>query len=216
MGLTVEQAFNAIAKERKFLEDKVAESIKFKVRKVIPRHQVEDLVSDAMTLAIGRLSEGKVAFESEAKLIGYLLYSCWFNYRDANKKTSIKKAANEDWELESLQLMGTDNSKFFSLDNPANIFPDFEDEETEETTAQDKSDNYYAELYEKVFLFLEDCVLRNEFSFRDANLFKMYLVNGYTGAIQLAEASDFNLHICRNAIKKIKKRLRETDFSQID
>lgn len=213
--MNVEEAFALVARERKYLESKVAESIKFKLRKVVPRHELEDLVAEVITQALERLNEGKIAFENEAKFIGYLLAASWFNYRDTNKKISLKPELKSDMELESSQVIAPSRVKFISLDDTSSYLPELVAEPQEEGTAQDKSDTYYAELCERVFLFLEECVERREFSFRDVGLFKMYLVNGYSGAKQLAAESDFSLDICRNALKKIKKRLRETDFNKL-
>lgn len=140
--LTVAEAWKTIIDNRALLESKVQESIKFKVRKVIPKHKAEDLVSDAVTNTMERLIAGKVSFESDKKLIGYLLYSCWFNYRDANKKLSIKAAAYDDWELEGLQLIGKDNARFFTLEAAAQELATLATDEPLEGTEQDKSDTY--------------------------------------------------------------------------
>jgi hypothetical protein len=238
MGLTVTEAFSFIATERKTIESKVASNIKTQLKKVLAKSEIEDLVSDVMVNTMERLHREEIAFESGSKLLGYMLQACWYNYRDSNVKR-LAKVVEEDWQLEAKPTIiyaynerpdeldsvyfnqkEPITNKYFQL-NPRNKhkhlslqgLPEVAASDVTEATEQDVSDTYYQELTEKVFAYLEECVMNRELKFRDVGLFKMYLVNGYTSAKELSEESDFSLEICKQALSKIKKRLKPIKFN---
>ena len=212
--LTLQDVFALVAAKRKYVETKVSDGIRFKLRKQVSKADVEELVSEVQTNMLVRLSEGKISFENEAKVIGYLLSGCWFNYRSRFIKSTKKKVVmEEDWLVEGKQF--EDYSRVrescLSLDEVPELEEIAEVEEQEQSTEQDRADSYYATYFEKVFTYLEDTVADGELKFRDVGIFKQYVLNGYTMK-ELVANSDFSFDICKNSVELVRKHLRQVDF----
>ncbi|KUG07434.1 hypothetical protein ASU33_13860 [Solirubrum puertoriconensis] len=227
--LSQQQVYDVITSNRKEIQKKVKDGIQYKLRHNIGREDLQDLVSEAITNTVLRHHDGLIQFESEAKVIGYILFACWCNYRTQGMKNvsaeykrnrDWKKVQHEeDWLREGAQMLTFDTyfeirTSVVSLDNleDADTHPAFAAQEPRDETDQDLTDAYYSELYQKLFNYLDDCVQDNIFKLEEVNLYKTYVLDNLTMK-QLVAQSEFKQTFVYTAIKRIKTHLKTVDWN---
>lgn len=206
-----------------FFRAKVRDGVKFKLRVTLSDDEADELVMDVVFKLLDRLVAGKVAFTSTAKVTGYILFGAWCNYRSSKVKSKSKKkpVPLADWMEEGSQKTVVNRTGFatgrtlyleecFATGTSASAEQHVIDHlgtTTRAATDQDLTDSYYADLYQKLFDYLDDSVADGEFRFDEASIFKQYVLNNWTMKT-LVEQSDFKRSYVFAAVKKVKTHLK--------
>ncbi|MBF9237459.1 hypothetical protein I2I05_08615 [Hymenobacter sp. BT683] len=218
--LTTEEIFAVLVAERKYIRAKVKEGIKFKLRKTIASDELEELISDAQYRMMEQALKGKTAFISAAKVVGYVLFACWCNYRTLHyKKTTANKTNThqDDWMVEGLVNPPVRRREYIhvNLEDLLDTGVEFAAEPPRIETDSDLRDSYYSELWEKLFTYLDDCILDEFFTFREVGIYKVYILNRWSMK-RLVSESDYSRAICFDAVKKIREHLKTVHWYLTD
>ena len=212
--LTHKQLRIAVGANYQLLLDKVQNGIRFKLRITLQPDEVSDLVNDVVANLLERHDKGLVSFADEGKMIGYVLFGAWCNYRTqagkiSNKAKAKRKTKDPEWLEESRQL--TPMSKHTHVD----VY-DYADKLQDSTTAserteQDLRDDYYSKLYNLLFDYLDDCVADGFFKFDEVSLYKSFILNQWSMKELIAQ-SDYKRSYVQKAVTKVREHIRGVDF----
>ena len=213
-NLTEEQLRQSIATKYEYLFDKVQNGIRFKLRITLPRDEVLDLLNEVLASTFERHSKQLVSFESESKLVGYVLFSCWCNYRTSAGKSSNhtkakRKTSEPQWMEEGQHRITRGKAQHVYVYDYADKLADVSSDH--ERTDQDLTDAYYSELYQKLFDYLDDCVADAYFKFDEVSLYKSFILNSWSMKELIAQ-SDYKRSYVQKAVTKVREHIRGVDF----
>lgn len=218
MNLSKIQVHAIVSQNYQLYHQKFSDGIKFKMKKVLGEAQVQDIVSEALTNMLSRFESGLIQFDTERGVNGYILNSCWFNYRDSQVKGKGKPKATPVMDYDTLWLQEFPQQgkvkqcqTVYLEDLPdLQVAQQEEDYDTLNDTEVDVTLSQ-RELLERIFQHLEECILDRTFSFRDVNIYKQFIINGWTKA-QMVRQSAFSRDVVDSAIKRIQAHIRGIDW----
>ncbi|WP_216689027.1 hypothetical protein [Hymenobacter siberiensis] len=212
--LTDAQLRRAIGNNYDLLLDKVQNGIRFKLRITLRRDEVMDLVNEVVANMLERHDRGLVSFESEGKMIGYVLFGAWCNYRTqagkiSNKAKAKRKTKDPEWLEEGQHRITRSKAQTVDVYDYADKLADVSSDH--DRTDQDLTDAYYAELWGKLFDYLDDCVADGFFKFDEVSLYKSFILNQWSMKELIAQ-SDYKRSYVQKAVTKVREHIKTVDW----
>ena len=213
-NLTPDQLRKAVGDNYQLLLDKVQNGIRFKLCITLHPDEVSDLVNEMVMKMLERHDQGKITFTDQGKMIGYVLFGAWCNYRTLAGKGS--NAAKSKRKIKDQELMEEGSQKTFKtqiMNFDSYAYAPFiaDDITTAACTEQDLRDDYYAKLYTLLFDYLDDCVADGFFKFDEVSLYKSYILNDWT-LKELVEQSEYKRTYVKKAVYKIRDHIKSVDW----
>lgn len=195
-GITRSQVDEVLVQQYDYIVTKVKSGVAIMLDISLGDSQAQEALHEAIAATVERFEKKRTVFVSQAKLVGYLLLSAWREFRNENIRATKRRNSSVDVAETELPLAA-----------------DAAQETGDTVVLEDylQSEEFRTFVHERVYDYLDDCILDQVFSLRDVSIFKIYCVNNYS-IQRMAEETQFTRTAIVTALSKIKKHLAGVDF----
>jgi hypothetical protein len=197
-GITRKQLDEVVVDQWSYMQEKVASSIDNLLHKRVDPDLIMQAMSGAYAACVNHLEKNPAKWPWMDEFFSYWLVSSWREFRDQGLREQ------KHWG----SLVPLDAGDFYEYRGQNLKAPVPEEAGLQDFLGQEEFTTF---VHERVYDYLDDCLLDGVFTMREVSIFKIYCVNNYS-IERMAADTQFSRTRIITALSKIKKHLATVDF----
>jgi len=195
-GINRRQVDEVLVQQYDYLVAKVKSGVAIMLDISLSNSQAQEALHEAIAATVERFEKRLTVFVSQKKFFGYLLLSAWRDFRNQNMRATKLRNSSVDAADPDLALVAAEAQEAVDAIVSEGYL---------------ESEDFRAFVHERVYDYLDDCILDGLFTLREVSIFKIYCVNNYS-IQRMTEETQFSRTAIVTALSKIKKHIAGVDF----